>query len=87
MSLGSYGQAILEINPTNTTTPRVLGVIYLRALDTLQGRFEITNLIIGNIISRHKVITIQITQYFLYRVEYLAKKYGNKFPLKFKYRK
>ena len=30
---GSYGQAIHETNPTNITTPRTLGVVYLQLLD------------------------------------------------------
>ena len=45
MIFGSYGQSIHENNTTNTTTPRTLGFIYLRALDTLQGGFEIINLL------------------------------------------
>ena len=45
ISFGSYGQEINKTNRKNTTTPRTLGVIYLRALDTLQGGFEVINLL------------------------------------------
>ena len=62
MSFGRYEQAIHETNPNNTATPRTLGVIYLRALDTLQGGFEVMNLSIGNMISSRKVNTITTTQ-------------------------
>ena len=51
MGFGIYGQAIHETNPTNKTTPKTLGVIYLQTLDTLQGGFEVMNLLTGNKIS------------------------------------
>ena len=76
ISFGSYGQAIHETKPTNTITPRKLGIIYLQALDMIQGGFEVMNLLTGNIISRHKVTTIQITQEVIDRVEDLAKRDG-----------
>ena len=62
MIFGSYGQAIHETNPTNRTIPRTLGVVYIRALDTLQGGFEVMNLLTGNLISCLKVTPIPITQ-------------------------
>ena len=37
-------------------------VSYLRALDILQGEFEVTNLLPGKILSHRKVIPIPITQ-------------------------
>ena len=49
---GSYGRVIHETNTKNTTAPRKLGVIYLQALDTVQGGLEVFNLLTGNIISR-----------------------------------
>ena len=58
----SYVQAIHETNPTNTTTPRTLNVIYLQALDTLQDGFEVTDLLTRNIIFFRKVNSITITQ-------------------------
>ena len=51
MIFGRNGQSIHETNPKNTTNPRTFGVIYLRALDTLQGGFEVVNLITENVIS------------------------------------
>ena len=51
MRFRSYGKAIHETNPTNKTTPKTLGVIYLQTLDTLQGGFEVMNLLTGNKIS------------------------------------
>ena len=83
---GSYDQAIHENKPTNTTTPRILGVIYQRELDTLKGGFEVLNLLTGKIIYRSKVIPIQITQKIIDRVEALSKKDGIISPLKFKLR-
>ena len=49
-------------NTTNITTPRTLGVIYLRELYTLQRGFEVMNLLTGRIIYRCKVTPIPITQ-------------------------
>ena len=68
MSFGSYGQSIHETNPTNTTMPRKLGVVYLQALYTLQGIFEVIRLLTMEIISRCKVIPIPITQEVIVRV-------------------
>ena len=51
MSFVSYVQVIHETNPTNKTTPRTLGVIFLQALDILQGGFEVMNLLTGKNIS------------------------------------
>ena len=87
MIFGSYGQEIHETNSTNTTTTRTLGVIYLRALYTSQGGFEVMNLLTGYMISHCKVIPIPITQEVIDRVESQAKKYGIKSPLNFKDRK
>ena len=62
MSFGSYGQAIHETNLKNSITLRTLGVVYLRESDTLQGGFEVMNLLMGKIISRRKVTPIQILE-------------------------
>ena len=67
--------------------PRTLGAIYLRALDTLQGRFEVMKLLTEKIISYHRVITIPIIQEVVDMVEALSKKYGSKCLLKLKYHK
>ena len=56
-------------------------------MDTLQGRFKVMKKLTVNIISCCEVISITITQEFIERVESLSKKYGIKYPLKFKYRK
>ena len=45
ISFGSYRQAIYQTNPRNMTMTRTLGVIYLQALDMLQGGFEVMNLL------------------------------------------
>ena len=83
-SFGSYGQAIHEANTKNTAIPRTLGVIYLQELGTLQGKFEVMNLLTENIISHHKLIKTPITQDVIDRVEALTKKDGIKYPLNFK---
>ena len=62
MIFGSYRKAIHENNPTNTTTPRTLGVVYFQALDILKGIFEVVNLLTGEIIYPCNVIPIPITQ-------------------------
>ena len=67
--------------------PRTLCVIYLQALDLLQGRFEVMDLLTGKIISCRKVTPNPITQEVIDRVEDLAKKDGIKYLLNFKYRK
>ena len=87
ISFGGYSQAIHETNPTNVTTPRTLGVVYLRALDKLQGVFEVMGLLKGKIISCCKVIPIPITQEFIDRYESLSDKDIIKSLLKFKYSK
>ena len=87
MIFGRYGKGIHKTNPTNTATPRTLGVIYIRALDKLQGGFEVINLLTGNIISFCRVIPIPITQEGIDRVESLSKKYGIQYLLKLKVRK
>ena len=84
MRFGSYVQSIHETNPTNTTTPRTICVIYLRALDMLKGGFEVRNLLTRKIISPCKVTPIQITQEVIDRAETFAKKCVIKSPLKFK---
>ena len=81
---GSYGQAIHETNPKNITTPRTLGVIYLRELDTLLVRFGVMNSLTRKIISCRKFIPIPITQEVIDRVESLSKKDSIRFLLKFK---
>ena len=75
MIFGSYGKVINKTNPTNTTTPRTIGV---QELDTLQGGFEVMNLLRGNIISHRKVIPIPINKEVIDRVESLTKKNGIK---------
>ena len=84
MSFGSQVQAIHETNTINATTPSKIGVIYLQALDTLQGGSEVMNLITEKIISPCKVTPIPITHKVIYIVETLAKKYSIKSPLKLK---
>ena len=59
---GGNGQEINETNATNPKTPRTLGVIYIGALDTLQGGSEVMNLLTGKIISHRNFIPIPITQ-------------------------
>ena len=66
------------------TTPKTLGVIYLRVLDTLQGGFEAMSLLKINIKFHWKVAPITTTKEFIDIVEALAKKYGIRYPLKFK---
>ena len=87
MSFGGYGQEIHEKNSTNTTTPRTHGIKYLQALYILHDGFEVMNLLTGKIITRCKVIPIQITQEVIYIVENIAKKDGTKSLLKSKDRK
>ena len=87
MSFDGYGQAIHETNPTNMTMPRTLCVIYLQALDMIQGGFEVMDLLTGKIISRCKVTPNTITQEVIDRVEALTKKDGIKSLLDFKYLK
>ena len=84
---GSYGRVIHETNTKNTTAPRKLGVIYLQALDTLQGGFEVMSLLKGKIISCCKAIKIIITQKVIDRDDDIAKKDGIKYLLKSKNRK
>ena len=62
ISFGSYRQAIYQTNPRNMTMTRTLGVIYLQALDMLQGGFEVMNLLTLKVTYHCKVILIQITQ-------------------------
>ena len=81
MSFGSYVQEIHETNPTNTTTPRTLGVISLQALYTSEGEFEFMYLLTRKIISHHNIIHLPITQEVIDVVEALFKKDGIKFPL------
>ena len=83
----SYGQSIHETNPADMTTPRTLGVIYLWALDTLQGGFEVMNLLTGKIIYSRNFTPIQITQEVIDGVEALSKRGVVKSPLKLKYHK
>ena len=71
---GSYGQAINETNPTYIIMSMALGVIYLRALDTLQVPFEVINLLTGNIIYRRKFIPIPIIQEVIDIVEAITQK-------------
>ena len=80
----NYGQLIHENNPTNPTTPRTLGVIYLRSLDILRGGFEVINLLTGKIISCFKVTLITITEEVIDRVKAITKRDGIKSPLMFK---
>ena len=56
-------------------------------MDTLQGGFEVTNLLTGKIISNRKVPPIPITKEVIDRVEAIAKKDGIKPLLKLKYLK
>ena len=65
--------------------PRTLGAIYLRALHTLQGIFEVMKLLTEKIISYHRVITIPIIQEVVDMVEALSNKFGSKCLLKLKY--
>ena len=62
-------------------------LVYLRALDKLQGVFEVMGLLKGKIISCCKVIPIPITQEFIDRYESLSDKDIIKSLLKFKYSK
>ena len=84
MIFGSYGQEVHETNQTNMTIPRTLGVIYLQALDTLQGGLEVINRLTGEVTSCCKVTPIPINQEVINRVETIFNKYGIKYPLKFK---
>ena len=87
MIFGSYGQSIHETNPTNTTMPRTLGVIYLQALYKLQGWFEVMSLLTGKIIYHRRVVHIPITQEVIDRVKTLYNKEVIKSQLTFKDRK
>ena len=73
MRFGSYGQSIHGTNPTNTTTPKTLGVIYLPALYTLKGGFKVMSLLTGTTISCCNVIKITITQEVIYRTKAMPK--------------
>ena len=59
---GIYVQAIHETNPTNTMAPHTLDAIYLRALDTVQGGYELMNLKTGKPFTRCMVFEVPILQ-------------------------
>ena len=52
-------------------------------LDTLQGKFEVMNLLTGKVISCQKVTPVPITQEVIDRVVAIAKKDGIKSPMNF----
>jgi hypothetical protein len=75
---GSYVQAVTENAPTNTPRERTIDAIFLRALDNIQGGFEVMNLKTGKPITRHRVIEVPITEQVIKRVEQLAARQGFK---------
>ena len=56
ISFGSYVQAVADNDPTNTPRERTIDAVFLRALDNVQGGYEVLNLKTGKSITRHRVI-------------------------------
>ena len=86
-AFGTYVQAGNENNPTNSVEPRTLSCIYLRAVDTQQGGFELLNLNTGKVITRRKVTPIPVTKEIIDRVVALANIDGIPDDLQFSTRK
>ena len=84
MTFGSYCQASQQNTPTNTINPQTVEGIHLRALENIQGVYELMNLLTGKIITRHKVAEIPINKEIIDRVEFLAKQDDIKPDLIFK---
>jgi hypothetical protein len=74
VSFGSYVQAYSAT--TNTPQERTIDAIFLRALDTFQGGYEVMNLKTGHAITRHRVTELPIPKHVIARVEALAKNDG-----------
>ena len=70
-------ESIPQLNPVKSFIKEIFILLFI-LLDTLQGRFEVMNLLTGNIIPCRKVTPISITQEVIDIFEYLANKYGIK---------
>jgi hypothetical protein len=75
-SFGSFVQAYTRQDPTNTPAERTTDAIFLRALDTIQGGYEVLNSKTGKSLYRYKVMEIPIPKHVITRVEQLAKRDG-----------
>ena len=75
-SMGVYGQAFEDNNPTNTNAPRSVRAIALSMSLNENGYFTFMSLDTGKKINRRKFTELPITEAVIKRVEFLAEEEG-----------
>ena len=75
---GTYVQATLRNDPTNTNAPTTVDAIYLRPMRNDQGGHEVMSLATGRKILPNKVFELPVTQTVIEHVEAMAEAQGIK---------
>ena len=73
---GQYVQAMVFNEPTNTPRERTIDAIKLRALDNIQGGYEVLNLATGKTVTCQNVKPLPVNEFIIKRVEHWAARDG-----------